>query len=145
MSDINNHECESQELRPTTKGIEEKYQSVMENAFKELSVMLDEVQAKLYTEYLPYVVDDLDSNVRFIVSSILDNILAGNIERKGDLLYVKDQNNVSHLISSAVYRESVLEALANAAPDVVKDNYIKVLEAKIARLKDDLDRAYGRY
>ena len=92
-------------------------EQILINAMKNLKASakaaIDDVMLDLYTDYLPHVETDTDSNIGLIARSIVENILRGRFEKadNGGML-VEDKTGVWHLIAITSYR-GLVESIVN--------------------------------
>ena len=114
-------------------------EQILINAMKNLKAgakaAIDDVMLDLYTDYLPHVETDTDSNIGFIAQSIVENILLGRFEKtdNGGML-VKDKTGVRHLIMITSYR-GLVESIVNDFRDELVDARIRELESELEYMR----------
>lgn len=92
-----------------------------------------------YTDYLPHIETDTESNIAYRVQGAINNLIAGKFEAIHTLdsdgvkfVSVGDQYGGNHLINLGEYSQLV-KPIVDAFPDVLKDSRIKSLEAEVQR------------
>lgn len=99
----------------------------------------------LYSDYLPYVLGDTDSNISNRVEGCVKNILQGEVrELDGhpEFFYVGDGYGYEHMINLAYYSIN-LKPLTDIMGKTIQTNYIQQLEREVETLKFQLKDAYN--
>lgn len=105
--------------------------NAMQNLKESAKAAINDVMLDLYTDYLPHVETDTESNIGFIAQSIVENILRGRFEKtdNGGML-VEDKTGVRHLIVLTSYR-GLVEPIVNEFRDELVDARIRDLESEL--------------
>lgn len=105
--------------------------NAMGNLKASAKAAINDVMSDLYTDYLPHVETDTESNIGLIAQSIVENILMGRFEKtdNGGML-VKDKTGVRHLIMLTSYR-ALVEPIVNEFRDELVDARIRELESEL--------------
>ena len=130
---MNDYEIREQVLTKALEQLKERAGAVIQ------SVMGD-----LYSDYLPHVVGDTDSNISYRVKGCIENIMEGKIkvdEAYPNFFYVNDGYGYDHLISLASYGLN-LKPLCDIMGETIQTNRIKQLEQEVESLKIQLKNAY---
>lgn len=131
---------------------EEIRQEILEEAMdrlkKEASSVVEGIMSSLYTDYLPHVVSDTDSNIAFRVTGCVNNLIAGKFEKAScgsgrQYVSVSDGYGVDHWIDLNHYG-SLVEPLCKFMGETIQNERIKQLENEIEFLKQSI-ASRGRY
>ena len=109
--------------------IEDMYTSLVERFKEDAHKALDESLDKIHSEMLPYVQEDTEANIGYLVTSCLENILAGEYEMDRTLLKVVDKSGITHFINFKHYGK-VLKNIAESNKDLIQEEYVKLLEGR---------------
>jgi len=125
-------------------------EQVLTKALEELKeragAVIQSVMGDLYTDYLPHVETDTESNIQYRVEGCIKNILQGSIQLvKGHptVFYVNDNYGNEHHISLSHYFDWKL--LCDSLGETVETQRIKQLEGEVESLKSQLKDSYRRY
>lgn len=124
--------------------------SILANEIEKFRKMLHsaatEAITTAYTDYLPHIETDTESNIAYRVQGAINNLIAGKFEslEAGGTTYVKveDQYGGHHLISLSKYSQ-VVKPIVDAFPDVLKNSHIRALEGEVKSWKDIANRSHG--
>jgi len=119
----------------------------MENLKKSAGAVIEGIMSGLYTDYLPHVADDTESNIQYRVEGCIKNILQGDIylvDANTDLFFVKDTYGGDHCISISSHSLN-LKSLCDIMGETIQTNRIKQLEQEVESLKSQLKDSYRRY
>ena len=108
--------------------------------------VIESIMSDLYSEYLPHVVSDTESNISYRVEGCIRSMLAGKYtvsESYPDHVWVNDGYGNDHLIVLASYADT-LKPLCDLMGETIQANRIKQLEDKIESLQNQLQDAYRR-
>ena len=118
----------------------------MENLKKSAGAVIEGIMGDLYTDYLPHVAGDTESNIQYRVEGCIKNILQGNIQLvKGHptVFYVNDNYGSEHHISLSHYFD--WKPLCDVLGATIQTQRIKQLEQEVESLKSQLKDSYRRY
>lgn len=132
------------------KDVEQLLMKQLEVFKQEMAHTAEQTIKDLYCDVLPYVLSDAEQNMANIVSELLQKILVGDFEVKGESanwqFQVKDSKGIQHFIFSGEYlNEKFMKALFDANPQAARTTYHTQLENEIERLKRQLQDAYRSY
>jgi hypothetical protein len=106
--------------------------------------VINGIMSELYSEYLPHVVSDTESNISYRVEGCIRNMIAGKYVPVGNgLVWVGDGYGNDHLITLASYTDA-LKPLCDLMGATITDNRIKQLESQVESLQYELKDAYRR-
>lgn len=126
-------------------------EKILTEALEDLKVkagaVINGIMGDLYTDYLPHVVTDTESNISYRVEGCIKNILQGKAELLDEkCLIVGDTYGCEHIVSLNGYNTN-LEPLANALMPLMGDAILKErisgLESQVQSLKSQLEQAYS--
>lgn len=123
----------------------EHREQVLSAALEELKEQMVEVMqgvaSTLYTDYLPHVETDTESNIGHRVTGVVKNLIRGNFKRIGESqVEVSDDYGCNHYIPLASYSQLV-KPLCDAMGEEIKGERIKQLEHEVRHLRDTLSRS----
>ena len=129
---------------------EEIREKILTEAMAELKTKAGEVigsiMSDLYSDYLPHVVSDTDSNISYRVEGCIRNMIAGKYRASimsDEHVWVNDGYGSYHVIVLANYSDT-LKPLCDLMGETIQTNRIKQLEDKIESLQNQLQDAYRR-
>lgn len=114
----------------------------LEKFRKTLHSAATEAIATAYTDYLPYIESDTDSNIGHRVQGCVRNLVAGQFKRVGEestLVEVQDGYGCGHYIALDQY-SNVVKPLVDAFPELLKSERIAELESKLEFANRALNR-----
>jgi len=124
----------------------EHREQVLSAALEELKERMTEVMqgvaSSLYTDYLPHVETDTESNIGNRAAGVVKNLIQGNFTQVGGLrlqVEVADGYGCNHYIQLASYSQLV-KPLCDAMGEEIKGERIKQLEQEVKHLRDSLSR-----
>lgn len=122
----------------------EHREQVLSAALEELKERMTEVMqgvaSSLYTDYLPHVETDTESNIGNRAAGVVKNLIQGNFTQVGGLqVEVADDYGCNHYIQLASYSQLV-KPLCDAMGEEIKGERIKQLEQEVKHLRDSLSR-----
>ena len=125
---------------------EQNRQQILEKAMAELKERASEVitgiMGDLYTDYLPHVESDTESNICFRATGIVKNLIAGKFRDAGNgLVEVSDGYECNHYLPLTSY-ERLVGPLCEQMGEHIKGARIKQLEDEVAHLRDMLNNRY---
>lgn len=97
-----------------------------------------------YTDYLPHVVTDTESNIGYRVQGCVRNLVAGSFRRVSEdstLVEVQDSYGCGHYIDLGEYAQ-VVKPLVEAFPELLKDERIAQLERRLQVANEALNHRY---
>lgn len=104
------------------------------------SEVISGIMSGLYTDYLPYVESDTESNICYRATGIVKNLIAGNFKDAGNnLVEVSDDYGCNHYMPLASY-ERLVKPLCDAMGDQIQSERIKQLEREVESLRNMLNR-----
>ncbi len=118
----------------------------MENLKKSAGTVIEGIMSDLYTDYLPHVAGDTESNIQYRVEGCIKNILQGKIQLvKGHptVFYVSDNYGNEHHINLSHYFD--WKPLCDQMGETIQTQRIKQLEQEVESLKSQLKDSYRRY
>lgn len=123
-------------------------EQILTQALEELKqkagAVIESIMGDLYSDYLPHVVGDTDSNISNRVTGCVKNIIQGKIHELGDhpdFFYVNDGYGYEHMVNLAHYNLN-LKTLCDIMGETIQTNRIKQLEQEVESLKVQLKSAY---
>ena len=129
---------------------EEIREKVLTNAMVELKTkagaVIESIMSSLYTEYLPHVASDTESNIAYRVEGCIRSMISGKYvksESGSPLVWVEDGYGHEHLINLASYNMA-LKPLCDLMGETIQSERIKQLENEVDSLKSQLQDAYSR-
>lgn len=128
---------------------EEIREKILADAMSELKTsagsVIEAVMSNLYSDYLPHVVSDTESNIAYRVEGCINSLLSGKIERteNKDHVWINDGYGNDHLVTLADY-SAALKPLCDLMGSTIENNRIKQLEKEVESLKNQLQDAYRR-
>lgn len=99
---------------------------------------VDEIIGNAYTNLLPYVVDDTDTNAGIQAQDIVNQLLSGNFIFDGDYAVVSGVREYAPRIRiafTAANYDSLRDRIIERMPRCPKDKKIEQLENEIERLR----------
>lgn len=129
---------------------EEIREKILAQAMQELkekaSSVINDIMGDLYTEYLPHVETDTESNIQYRVEGCIKNILQGKIEEtdSGEMFWVDDGYGNDHLVNLMACNLD-LKPLTDIMGETIQTQRIKQLEGEVESLKSQLKDSYRRY
>lgn len=123
-------------------------QETMKRFQEQLKTITEEVLSDLNCDLLPHVYGDTESNISFRIDKIINNILAGKIERvdtANNLLMfkVEDGYDFHTYVSLGAYSD-LIEPIWKEFGKDIENIRIKQLEEEVLELKSRLHLAYCR-
>lgn len=118
---------------------EEFLQNVLSVFSEKVKDAAEEAIGKVYTEYLPFALEDTESNAHWKAQRIIEDVLEGKFTVKDDWISV-DGQCIVHL---SKYK-TVASNIYNNAQKEVENAVISELQDKIDRLKIELEHAYSQ-
>jgi hypothetical protein len=98
------------------------------------------IMSGLYTDYLPHVESDTESNICYRATGIVKNLIAGNFKDAGNnLVEVSDDYGCNHYMPLASY-ERLVKPLCDAMGEQIQSERIKQLEREVESLRNMLNR-----
>ena len=129
---------------------EEIREKVLTDAMAELKTkagaVIESIMSNLYTEYLPHVAGDTESNIAYRVEGCIRSMISGKYvksESGSQLVWVEDGYGHEHLINLASYNMA-LKPLCDLMGETIQSERIKQLEKEVDSLKSQLQDAYRR-
>lgn len=127
---------------------EEVREEILQAALAELKAkageVIQDVMGGLYTDYLPHVETDTESNIDFRVKGAIKNLISGKFEQYDEsTVRVSDGYGVEHYIRLNSY-SSMVGPLCNQMSEAIKGARIAQLEQEVGRLNAHLVEAYRR-
>ena len=129
---------------------EEIREKVLTDAMADLKskagAVIESIMSELYTDYLPHVASDTESNIAYRVEGCIRNMIAGTYEKAeqgNDLVWISDGYGHEHLINLASYNLT-LKPLCDLMGETIQSNRIKQLEDKVQCLENQLRERYSR-
>jgi hypothetical protein len=127
---------------------EEMREKVLADAMTELKEkagsVIDGIMGSLYTDYLPHVVSDTESNISYRVEGCLKSMMAGDYTRSesgGTHVWVGDGYGNNHMISLASYSKA-LKPLCDLMGETIINTRIAQLEKEVESLRNQLKDAW---
>lgn len=108
--------------------------------------VLKSIMSDLYSDYLPHVESDTESNISYRVEGCIRNMIAGAYEKADvgeSLVWVNDGYGHNHLINLSSYNLT-LKPLCDLMSETIQTNRIKQLENEVEALQYQLREAYRR-
>lgn len=127
---------------------EEIREKVLTDAMAELKskacAVIESIMSGLYTDYLPHVVSDTESNIAYRVEGCLKNLIEGKIERASpDMIWLGDGYGNKHCVHLGIHTMH-LKHLCDIAGKTIENNRIKQLENEVELLRSQLNASYRR-
>lgn len=124
---------------------EEILLSAMSKLKAEATTVIGNIMSDLYSDYLPHVETDTESNISYRVDGVVHNLLAGKFERLDErLVKVGDGQRRNHFIHINNYDDLVKPLCAAMGADI-ESARIKQLENELQSLRQQLESAYRSY
>ena len=129
---------------------EEIREKILADAMSELKTsagsVIEAVMSNLYSDYLPHVASDTESNIAYRVEGCIRSMISGKYvksESGSPLVWVEDGYGHEHLINLASYNMA-LKPLCDLMSETIQSERIKQLENEVDSLKSQLQDAYRR-
>ncbi len=118
----------------------------MENLKKSAGAVIEGIMSDLYTDYLPHVAGDTESNIQYRVEGCIKNILQGKIAEtdSGGMFWVDDGYGNDHLVNLMACNLD-LKPLTDIMGETIQTQRIKQLEQEVESLKSQLKDSYRRH
>lgn len=126
---------------------QEHREQILGAALAELKEKMTEVvsgiASNLYSDYLPHVESDTESNICYRATGIVKNLIAGKFTQAvNNLVEVSDGYGCNHYIPLASH-EQLVGPLCDSMGDMIRGERIKQLEQEVKSLREMLNnRSY---
>lgn len=122
----------------STEHREQVLSAALEELKEKMVEVMQGVASTLYTDYLPHVETDTESNIGHRVQGVIKNLIRGNFKQLDSLqVEVSDDYGCNHYIPLASYGQLV-KPLCDAMGEEIKGERIKQLEHEVKHLRDSL-------
>lgn len=115
-----------------------------------LKDITEQALSTLYSDCLPYILNDTQWNMKNIINTVIEKIIKGDFKAEIDnynnyTITVTDQHGFEHNISERCDTRwgTLVEAIYKANPQAIIDARVRQLEEKVESLKASLNQAYS--
>lgn len=129
-----------------TNTAQDHRQEILAKAMGELkdqaSEVIKSIMGDLYSDYLPHVESDTESNICYRATGIVKNLIAGKFTpAANNLVEVSDDYGCNHYIPLGSY-ERLVGPLCDAMGETIRGERIKQLEQEVKSLREMLNNRF---
>lgn len=126
--------------------------NVMETFKRDMRDAVDTAMSDVHCNLLPHVLSDAETNLSFLVTEVLEKVLAGQFRTESNadgstfVLVVQDYKGWYHYIRDLGSNTwpSLIQKIYDTATKEVENTRIQQLEAKVESLQQSLSEAWRR-